>query len=58
MFLADVFFRLCLQQQFGVGVVSALNEGMRNTKYANGQVWKDVTGHSVEHLWQTYKASF
>ncbi|KAF8527666.1 hypothetical protein JB92DRAFT_3081471 [Gautieria morchelliformis] len=52
------FFLDWVEQQFGAGVVRALNEGMRNTKYDNGRVWRDVTGQSVEHLWSAYKMSF
>ncbi|KAF8573565.1 BSP-domain-containing protein [Ramaria rubella] len=52
------FFLDWTEQTFGVGTIRALNEGMRKSKYDNGRVWKDVTGHSVEDLWTAYYASF
>ncbi|KAF8514324.1 plant basic secretory protein [Hysterangium stoloniferum] len=47
-----------VEQVHGVGVVRAINEGMRKSKYENGQVWRDVTGRSVDDLWVAYKSSF
>ncbi|KAF8527658.1 hypothetical protein JB92DRAFT_2805341 [Gautieria morchelliformis] len=55
------FFLVWVEQQFdgiGGGVDRALNEGVRNTTYDNGRVWRDVTGQSVEHWWLAYKRPF
>jgi len=46
------------QQTFGNGTIMALNEGMCRTQYSNGQVWVDLTGHTVEDLFVAYCATF
>jgi len=52
------YFLDWVEQAFGPGVIRAINEGMRKSKYENGQVWPDVTGQSVDDLWVRYKSSF
>ncbi|GJJ09968.1 hypothetical protein Clacol_004193 [Clathrus columnatus] len=52
------FFLDWIERVVGPGTIQAINEGMRRSKYDNGQVWRDVTGHDVERSISSFDTRF
>lgn len=49
------YFLEWLEQVYGTGKVMAINEKLKGVKYDEEPFWKDLFGHSVGKLWDTYK---
>ena len=49
------FFLEWLEHVYGTGKVMAINERLKGVKYDEDKLWKDLFGHNVSKLWNTYK---
>ncbi|KAI9780182.1 MAG: hypothetical protein M1835_004550 [Candelina submexicana] len=49
------YFLDYLEQKYGKGSVTTINERLRNKKYHEETFWKELFGHKVEKLWSDYQ---
>ena len=51
------YFLEWLEDKWGIGSVTALNNSLKDEKYVEGSFWKKLFGKDVDKLWEDYESS-
>ena len=47
-------FLVWLERKVNRNIVNRLDRALRGDQYQNGQIWKQITGKSIDQLWSDY----